>query len=296
MILAHDGQPPKPHDLWTAWNLDPLLLTAIVFTGALYWYGFTRGRRRPAVEWRAKLFALALVVLGIAFLSPVDSVSSALASAHMVQHLLLMLVAAPLLALSAPWPTLLRGTPAAVRRTIARWRGRIRLTRRKTAVFRHPVTAWLSYVGTLWFWHGAVPYGAALEYEPVHVLEHACFLAAGVLFWSVIVDSGLPGRTSPGVGLGLLFVVTMPTVFLSALLTFARTPWYDGYAHTTQAWGLTPLADQQLAGVIMWIPAGFVHLGSALALLVIWIRRSEQRDDTQSLPRPVPNPAGPLLK
>jgi cytochrome c oxidase assembly factor CtaG len=123
-----------------------------------------------------------------------------------------------------------------------------------------------------------VPYGAALDFAPVHALEHASFLLTGMLFWHVVIGARGAGRVSPGLGILLVFGMSMQSVFLSLLLTFAQEPWYAGYAATTRAWSLEPLADQQLAGVIMWIPAGLVYVATALGLLVVWIRATERAD------------------
>ena len=277
-VLAHPGQPPAPHDLWSAWNLHPVLLASLLLTAWAYRRGRTRGPRRPVDTWRARCFTMALVALGLALLSPLDALSNALASAHMVQHLLLLLVAAPLLALSAPSSAILRGSPLAVRRASGRWRRRLGLTHGNLAVLRHPAAVWLLQVGVLWFWHAAAPYDAALDNQFLHLLEHASFLVTAVLFWHVVIGVRGAARVSGGLGVLLVFAMAMQSVFLSVLLTFARTPWYSGYAATTAPWGLDPLADQQLAGVIMWIPAGGIYLAAALVLLVTWIRATERED------------------
>jgi putative membrane protein len=277
-MLAHPGQPPAPHDLWSAWDLHPVLLGGLLLAAWTYHRGQSRGPKRPADRWRARCFTAALVALGLALLSPLDGLSSALASAHMVQHLLLLVVAAPLLALSAPSSAILRGSPLAVRRASGRWRRRLGLTHGNLSVLRHPAAVWLLSVGMLWFWHAAAPYDAALDSEPLHLLEHVSFLVTAVLFWHVVVGVRGTARVSDGLGVLLVFAMAMQSVFLSVLLTFARTPWYSGYAATTAPWGLDPLTDQQLAGVLMWIPAGGIYLVVALALLVSWIRASEVDD------------------
>jgi putative membrane protein len=277
-ILAHPGQPPAPHDLWGAWNLDPVLLGGFLLAAWAYWRGQTSGPRRPVDSWRARCFTVALVALGLALLSPLDALSNALASAHMVQHLLLLVVAAPLLALSAPSSAILRGSPLALRRASGRWRRRLGLTHGNLGVLRHPAAVWLLAVGVVWFWHAAAPYDATLDNELLHVLEHASFLATAVLFWQVVVGVRGAARIPGGLGVLLVFAMAMQSVFLSVLLTFARTPWYSGYAATTAPWGLDPLTDQRLAGVIMWIPAGGIYLVVALALLVTWIRATERED------------------
>jgi putative membrane protein len=277
-VLAHPGQPPAPHDLWSAWNLHPVLLGGLLLTAWAYWRGQTSGPRRPIDTWRARCFTGALVALGLALLSPLDALSGALASAHMVQHLLLLLVAAPLLALSAPSSAILRGSPLALRRASSRWRRRLRLTHTNLGALRHPAAAWLLSVGVIWFWHAAAPYDATLDNQLLHVLEHASFLVTAVLFWQVVVGVRGAARVSGGLGVVLVFAMAMQSVFLSVLLTFARTPWYSGYAATTAPWGLDPLTDQRLAGVIMWIPTGGIYLVVALALLVTWIRATERED------------------
>jgi putative membrane protein len=275
-ILAHPGQPPAPHDLWGAWNLDPVLLGGLLLAAWAFWRGQTSGPRRPVDSWRARCFSGALVALGLALLSPLDALSGSLASAHMVQHLLLLLVAAPLLALSAPSSAILRGSPLVVRRASGRWRRRLGLTHGNLGVLRHPAAVWLLSVGVVWFWHAAAPYDATLDNQLLHVLEHASFLVTAVLFWQVVVGVRGAARVSGGLGVLLVFAMAMQSVFLSVLLTFARTPWYSGYAATTAPWGLDPLTDQRLAGVIMWIPAGVIYLVVALALLVTWIRATER--------------------
>ena len=273
-VIAHAGQPLEPHDLWRAWNFDVPLLVGFALALWAYRRGRVHGLRRESDAWRARCFTGALAVVVVALVSPLDALSGALASAHMVQHVLLLLVAAPLLALSSPTVALLRGAPPRVRQASGPWRRQLGLTRANLRPLRHPAAVWALHVGTIWFWHAAVPYDAALDNHLVHVAEHASFLVTGLLFWRVVL--GARGTVSNGLGILLVFTMAMQSVFLSALLTFASGPWYSGYESTTRRWNLEPLADQQLAGVIMWIPAGLVYLGAALALLVGWIHSTER--------------------
>lgn len=296
MTPAHPGEPPAPHELATTWNLDPLLLGALLVAAWIHHRGRTRSDRtrsertrsertrsdrRRADVWRAGCFAAGLVAVALALLSPLDALAGVLASAHMVQHLLLVLVAAPLLAWSSPSGVLLRGSLPVVAHAVSRWRSRLRLTGHHP--LRQPGTVWLLHVTTLWGWHAAAAYDAALDHPLVHALEHTSFLVTGVLFWRLLVGPRAV-RVFPGVGVLLVFTMALQSVLLSVLLTFAGTPWYSGYATTTQPWGLDPLADQQLAGAIMWVPAGLVYVGAALALLVGWLRDTQGDDVALTTP------------
>jgi putative membrane protein len=275
-VLAHNGSHLAPRDLWSAWNADPVVLAALLLVTWAYLRGRSHRPRHADVR-RARCFAGALVAIAVALLSPLDALSGALASAHMVQHLLLTTVAAPLLVLSAPAGRLLRGSPTVVRRAITPWRRRLGLAALARAL-RHPGTVWLLHVGTFWLWHAAVLYDAAVETPAVHALEHATFFVTGVLFWRTVLGVRAI-RVPAGLGVLLVFGMAMSAVLLSLLLTFGRAPWYSAYATTTHAWGLGPLADQQLAGAIMWVPAGLVHVAVALGLLVTWIRGTADGDD-----------------
>lgn len=271
-LLAHQGGPQGLHDLWARWNADPL----IIFGLATAMWTYRRGARRSRLHdsLRARCFSMGLAAVVVALVSPLDSLAAELASAHMVQHVLLLLVAAPLLAYSAPTTTILAGLPRSARRRLALVRHRLRGA---TAVemLRRPTVAWLLHAATLWFWHAAVPYDAALGHPVVHALEHATFIGTGVLFWSTLLPSR--AASSHGYGALLVFTMAMQSVFLAALLTFASRPWYAGYDQTTQAWGLDPLADQQLAGVIMWVPAGLVYVAVGVLLVTASVRDSLTR-------------------
>lgn len=280
--LAHAGLPLAPHDLWWSWNVDPLILMGLALVSGGYLLG-RRASRRPPPRWRSACFAVGLAAVAVALVSPLDALSGSLASAHMVQHVLLILVAAPALAASAPMATIAAGIPSGLRRTGARWRGHAGLGTGRLRRLWAPPTVWLLHVAALWTWHASVLYGAALDHEGVHALEHATMLGTALLFWGVVAGSHGAWQVDRGQAVLLVFLMAMQSVLLSVLLTFAGTAWYGGYAETTAAWGLEPLADQRLAGVIMWVPASALYLGAVLFLLLAWLREA---DSSASLGRP----------
>ncbi|HEV2768433.1 MAG TPA: cytochrome c oxidase assembly protein [Acidimicrobiales bacterium] len=258
--------------MWGAWNEDPLLLLGITAAAFLYLRGWSRGNRWPE-HWRQPLGALGLAALALAVLSPLDALANTLASAHMVQHILLILVAGPLLVAGGVSTTMMRGLSPSLRRATRR-AARASGADSVVHTLRRPVPAWVLHAGALWLWHSAYLYEAALGSHFLHGLEHLTFIATALVFWSAVLSPRAHRRVPRGVGLLLVFTMALQGVLLSALLTFAPTPWYDAYAETTEVWGLAPLADQQLAGVAMWVPGGLVYLGIALALLAAWFRES----------------------
>lgn len=269
--LAHAGVPVQPHDVWTTWNLDPTVMLGLFVITALYWRGARRGGRQDR-QRRDRAFWLGMLAVIVALVSPLEPLAGAIASGHMVQHVVLILVAAPLLARSAPASTILRGGPSVLRSLRGRVRRRAPGLATAMRAPSHPALVWPLHVAALWLWHSATAYDLAVENLWWHAVEHASFLVTGVWFWRLIVGPRRTRRVPEGLALLLVFGMTLQSVFLSLLLTFSREAWYDAYATTTAAWGLTPLADQQLAGVLMWVPAGAVYLAVALTVFARWIR------------------------
>jgi putative membrane protein len=222
------------------------------------------GRWRGVSAMQAASFAGGWLALAAALVSPLDGLGAHLFSAHMVQHELLMVVAAPLLVLGRPlaaWAWAL--APA--------WRMRVsRLTHRSwfSGVWEsltHPVSAWSLHALALWGWHVPTLFEAALHSEGVHVLQHASFFVTALLFWWAVLGGDARSRGT-GPALAYLFTTMMHTAALGALLTLAPTAWYPDYVATTVALGMDPVADQQLGGLVMWVPGGFAYLAAALHL------------------------------
>lgn len=275
---AHGGA--DAHSIMFAWTADPWTLIPIAAASLWYALGICRQlaeRSETSIRpSRLLAFAAGILVLVIALHSPIDTLGEDLFSAHMVQHLLLMLAAPPLLIWSDPAIAFLRALPRAWRKAAgAAWR-RSRLA----GIFEFlmsPVLVWIAFCGGFVFWHSPGPYAWALANNAVHVLEHLTFFITSLAFWSIVIP--VHGRRRLEHGATLIFVVT--TAVLSglpgALMIFAPRPLYPVHAHGVAEWGLTLLQDQQLAGLIMWIPAGAAYVLAAGWLFVDWLREAERR-------------------
>lgn len=296
---AHIGLPPAPHDLWSSWSLSPPLLVSLALVSFAYGHGFRRSRRSagttPAAvkRWQAACFGGAVAVLAVALVSPLDALGSSLLSAHMSQHLLLLVLAPALLVLSAPGYTLAWALPRKARRGLAltlNGTAPLRLARSLWETLATPLGAIFVSTVVVWLWHAPNLYQAALASEAVHVLEHSSFLACGFLFWHVLLAPLGRQRVAGGAATALLFGASVQGSALGALMAFSPAPWYGAYSGTTAAWGLTPLQDQQLAGVLMWMPLGAIYVLLACVLLWSWLR--EPAVDTPSTKAPKRAPAG----
>ena len=198
-----------------------------------------------------------------ALVSPIDGLGSVLFSAHMVQHELLMLVVAPLLALGCPAPVFLWAFPHAARRRIAgAFNGKA--VRTLWGVASSPTGAWGIHAAVLWAWHFPSLFQASLSDQTVHTLQHGSFLGSALLFWFSLI--GRESARQAGVAVLSLLTTAIHTGMLGALLTFSSTVWYRHYDATAPSWGFSALDDQQIGGLIMWVPAGFIFIIAGLAM------------------------------
>jgi len=282
--IAHDADAPVgPRnwgELWHTWGWEPVSWLALILTAYLYIAGLRRIRRASRTgggvkRWEAACFALGWAALFVALVSPLHPWGQVLMSAHMTQHEILMLVAAPLMVLGRPLVVFMSAIPTAWARALAQ-ASNVPWWRTTWGVLCAPLVAWLIHAVALWAWHVPDLFDATLRSERVHFLQHASFFLTALVFWWALMTSR-SAVMSYGVALLYMFTTAMHTQVLGALMTFSKTVWYPTYLHTTQSWGLEPLEDQQLGGLIMWIPAGLVYVIAALALLAGWLRESERR-------------------
>ena len=259
-VTSHHGLPQ--------WNFDPGIVTPLLFSALLFGAGWRRLRsrsRRGANQLlhRARLFGSGWIVLSLALVSPLHEAGELAFCAHMVEHELIMLVAAPLLVFSKPLPVMLWALPSQIRQPVGSWVVRSRFAS-LWGFLSAPVTATIIQAGVLWLWHMPTLFNLALASEWWHAVQHAAFLTAALLFWYAM----LARHRSISVAALCLVITSIVSGALGALMAFASSPWYSGYSTMGMApFGLTPAEDQQLAGLIMWVPGGLVHAGAALLLM-----------------------------
>jgi cytochrome c oxidase assembly factor CtaG len=280
MLLLHEGQPHNWQELERAWSFEPLVVASLVLMAGLFAVGLWRlrreapGRRFPRT-WEQLCFVGGWLALFIALVSPLHAWGSVLFSAHMTQHEILMLVAAPLLVLGRPLVVFLWAFPVEWSRRIGNL-AKVPTISRAWHYLTIPFVAWLVHAVALWTWHVPLLFEAVLHNEWVHTLQHLSFLISALLFWWALIH-GPQGAMGYGAALLYLFTTSIHSGALGALLTVARSVWYPSYIGLTSSWGMTPLEDQQLGGLIMWIPAGLVYVIAGLALFAGWLREADVR-------------------
>jgi putative membrane protein len=269
--LAHAPQSDAAgSSLATNWNLEPWLVSILLFAAVLYALGLARlwrhaGLKRGIGGWQTLSFASGWLALVAALVSPLDAMGAQLFWAHMVQHEMLMIVAAPLLVMGRP---------------LAAWTWALALPQRRLAgratrsgvfavlwhVITQPLAAWALHAIALWIWHVPQLFEAALHSEAVHILQHASFLGTSLLFWWTVLGPDPRSRGS-GFAIASLFTTMLHTGALGALLSLAPTAWYSSYAASAGAFGLDPLQDQQLGGLVMWVPGSVAYLAAGLVIV-----------------------------
>lgn len=275
---AHVSNVPHQEPGWTLTPsiLIPLALSLLLYVSGAYrlWQRSRLGR--TALRRRSVWFAAGWFTLAAAAISPLHEAGESSFTLHMVEHEVLMLIAAPLLILSRPAETMLWAWPTTARK----WLGAFFHQRAMRATWRFlsgAVTATVLQAAALWLWHAPTLFELALAHDAWHITQHLSFLISALLFWSAMFHS----KQSPG-GRGLavlcLFATSVISGALGALMAFSQSPWYPRYAMLGLApFGLTPVEDQQLAGLLMWIPGGLVHAIAALVLLGTLLRESADR-------------------
>ncbi|MBW8908958.1 MAG: cytochrome c oxidase assembly protein [Mesorhizobium sp.] len=268
------------------WTLALPITLPLAATVSLYIAGAIRlwrrsGRGRSLLSRQALLFIAGWAVLAFALVSPLHALGEGVFAAHMIEHELLMAVAAPLLVASRPTAAMMWALPARLRQTFAA-AGHADVLQVIWTFISRPVVATVLHGAAIWVWHVPALFEAALQQGALHYAQHASFLGTGLLFWWVLLPRR--GREhDSGNAVMHLFFTSLHTGLLGALLVVSPRLWYPENAIGSKLWGLSPLEDQQLAGLMMWIPAGLIYGGAALLLAALWIRSSGRRQASHDL-------------
>ncbi|MER8464826.1 cytochrome c oxidase assembly protein [Mesorhizobium sp. M1396] len=257
------------------WTFDPWIAGPFAILAALYGLGIirlaSRSRRPGGLLVRALPYCFGMLTLGCALLSPLHWLGEHLFTFHMIEHEIVMAVAAPLIVLARPAGILLWGLPGKARRIAG-------------SLMRSPLicgpwdwctcatNATIIHGLAIWAWHVPVLFDAAVNDTALHRLQHLSFLATAILFWWAIV-----WRSDYGTSAWHVFATMIHTSVLGALMALAPRVLYVAQTRPAMAWGLTPLEDQQMAGIIMWVPAGTIYAAAAMTMLALWIRGASER-------------------
>lgn len=280
MVLASASafaEPAEGAARSTDWNWSPYIAVPLFATALLYVLGLLRMEQR-GVNLRPLsilCFAGGWMALFFALDSPMHEISEQLFWVHMTQHEILMLISAPLLVLSQPAAPLLFVLPERWRVPVANV-SKMKIVERPWLLVSAPTAAWLLHGAALWVWHAPKLFDATLDSGSVHAAQHVSFLGTALLFWWTLFHKHA-GRLGYGGAILYVFTTAVHTSVLGALLTFAPHAWYTPYAQTAPLWGLTVLQDQQIGGLIMWVPAGTLLTIVALVLLAKWMSHSDTR-------------------
>ena len=266
--------PVQPGAIWLSWSFAPEVVAPLALVAVLYAIGL-RSRLRGAERARAVregfAFLTGMALLAVALVSPLCRLAATLAWAHMVQHVVLVALAPPLLVMGRP----VRMLAAALG---TRWGSLPARAGLPSGTSSGTLASAALYGLAIWLWHTPALYQAALLDEPLHLAMLASVLAASLLFWHSI----LVARASGGTAALVLLATVIHTGMLGALLAFSAAPWYPLMSGGAALWGLSPLEDQQLAGMIMWVPMGAIYLAGALMVVGRWLTPRSDPDGLES--------------
>lgn len=254
-----------------------MIALALLVTTWLYLRGVRAawsraGTGRGVTKSQVALFATGLVVIAAALLSPLDGMADGSFAAHMTQHVLLAELAPPFLVFGAPLAAFAWAIPARRRRTVVAFLQRRSWLRTFWRALTAPALGWILHLMAIWLWHAPPLYQLALRHELVHAMEHLSFIATAVLVWWPIAHPRVARRSAYAAGLGTVFLTAMQTGVLGALITLSHHLLYPLQARGTTQWGLSPMDDQTLAGLIMWVPGGLIYVAAMSVLFLKWLQ------------------------
>lgn len=280
---------PLTKAILLSWDLRPEVIVLLVTLGAMHFIGWRnlrrRGRTRFANGWRLASYLTGLSVLGISILSPIDVLSSQLFFMHMVQHLLMMMAAAPLIMLANPFPTFLWALPRNLRTRAGSWFLSGHPLYITLNYLLKPGVTWLVFVTVYLGWHDPELYNLALRNEFVHDLEHITFFGVALLFWWRITGVGpqIGKRLSPMIRAAYAISLVPVNMLAGIAITFSESPIYTHYTTVPRLYGISVVDDQTWAGLIMWIPGSMMYILAAIFLIGVHMNRAKKMEQHNAL-------------
>ncbi len=282
--LAHGGI-DAGQEPWTAWNTNPLPTILVLLAAYVYLNGLSNWERpsHPVNNWQKASFFFGLFLVFFALQSPLDPISDHLLSFHQMQHFILRMVAPMCILLGAPLTPMLRGMPTWVRQGVIRPLARNHYARQVYGLLTNPIFTIFFFLGSLYLWQFPGAFNLALRNDEVHALMHLTMSVSGFLFWWVIIDPP-PHHSRLHYGLRVLYLglIVLPNTLLGAAITFSGSPIYSAYTEVVQPYGLTVMTDQQLGGLMLWVPGDMMSIVAAGIVMVMWYQREEGANSLQS--------------
>jgi putative membrane protein len=261
------------------WSWEPAFTAPLFGLATILFAGLARlgARTSYSRRWRQRTICLALAWLSLflALTSPIHTLGERLFWVHMIQHELLLLITAPLFVLGDVFSAVIAAFPRTFRSAIGNFLHASGL-HGAFVFFSRPLPAWVLGAAGLWIWHIPFLFDVTLRNDWVHAAQHLTFLSTSYFFWLALLEARAR-QSAYGVSILYLFATALQTALLGVLLTYSTHPWYSPYTFTAGQLGYSPLEDQQIGGLIMWVPGGLIFTIAALLLVPGWLRSSEAR-------------------
>ena len=280
--VAHASGGIEPgQNIFTAWNSNPLPSLGLFVAAYLYVNGLSRWERpsHPISRWQRASFFAGLTVIFLALQSPIDPLAEHQFSVHQVQHLLLRMIGPLLVLAGAPLTPMLRGLPLWVLQGLVKPLVGSPLGHKAYDALTNPVLTTLVFLATLYLWQVPTPHNLAVRNDLVHAVMHTNMLLSGFLFWWLVVDPK-PHRSRLHYGLRVLYLglIVIPNTVLGAAITFQGEPIYDAYRDFPQPYDISPLVDQQLGGLFLWVVGDMMSILIAGVVMAMWYQNEEEQE------------------
>ena len=286
VAYAHGGidQGQNP---WTAWNVNPLPTLLLLIAAHWYLTGLSRWERpsHPVRTWQKVSFFVGLLVLFIAFQTPIEALAEHMFSFHQLQHIMIRMFGPLLILLGAPLTPMLRGLPPWVLKGVVRPVVSDPRARRAYEVLTNPVLTTILFLSILFIWQVPGVHNAALRNPALHEFMHFTMLSSGFLFWWLVVDPK-PHRSRLHYGLRVLYLglIVIPNTMLGAAITFTDHVIYSGYAEVEQPYNISLMTDQQIGGAILWVPGDMMSVIVAGIVMIMWYLKEMETEPTGAYP------------